>query len=145
MFSRPILIWVAVICITFLFFAIPLFSQNQTEDKGLKDYFRDHFTMGAAITPRSTQGAEAELVLKHFGSVTAENAMKMGPIHPEETRYFWDDADAIVKFATTNKLKIRGHTLCWHNQTPKWFFVDENGKDVSKEMLLKRLKDHITT
>jgi len=90
------------------------------------------------------KGPEATLILKHFESITAENAMKMGPIHPKEDQFFWEDADAIVDFAQKHNLKIRGHTLCWHNQTPPWLFKDPEGKDVTKEELLKRLKDHIT-
>ncbi len=99
--------------------------------------------MGVAIRPQSVKGEEAVLILQHFESITAENAMKMGPIHPEENRFFWEDADAIVSFALTNNLRIRGHTLCWHNQTPAWLFKDARGNDVTKEVLLKRLKDHI--
>jgi endo-1,4-beta-xylanase len=120
-------------------------TQAQTEtEKGLKDYFKGYFTMGVAVTPRNLKGDEAKLILQHFESLTAENAMKMGPIHPEEKRYYWKDADEITAFAQQNNLKLRGHVLCWHEQTPKWLFVDENGKDVSKEVLLQRLKDHIT-
>lgn len=125
---------------------MPLVSIAQSEtDKGLKDYYKPFFPMGVAIRPQSRTGPEAELILKHFESVTAENAMKMGPIHPKENEYFWKDADAIVDFAEANKLKIRGHTLCWHNQTPEWLFKDAQGNDVTKEVLLKRLKDHITS
>ncbi len=41
---------------------------------------------------------------------------------------------------------MRGHTLCWHNQTPRWLFRDTVAHiNVTKEVLLKRLKDHITT
>ena len=39
---------------------------------------------------------------------------------------------------------IRGHTLCWHKQTPVWMFKDHNLNTVTKEVLLARLKDHIT-
>ncbi|MDX2048680.1 MAG: endo-1,4-beta-xylanase, partial [Chitinophagaceae bacterium] len=89
---------------------------------------------------------EAELILKHFNSMTAENAMKMGPIHPKENEYNWAGADSIAAFARRNNMKLRGHTLCWHNQTPRWFFNDSvTGKQVTKEVLLQRLKDHITT
>jgi len=70
--------------------------------------------------------------------------MKMGPIHPTEKEYNWRDADSIVAFAVRNHLRIRGHNLCWHNQAPGWFFTDSAGKDVSKEVLLRRLKEHIT-
>ena len=44
-----------------------------------------------------------------------------------------------------HQLKIRGHNLCWHNQAPGWLFADSTGKNVSKEVLLQRLKEHITT
>jgi endo-1,4-beta-xylanase len=127
-----------------LFTGICLSASAQDSSKGLKDYYKSYFPIGVAIRPQSVSGPESELILKHFESVTAENAMKMGPIHPKEDEYFWTDADAIVNFAQTNKLKIRGHTLCWHNQTPSWLFKDAQGGDVTKEVLLKRLKDHIT-
>lgn len=113
--------------------------------KGLKDYFAKYFTMGVAVSPRSLKTDEAGLVLKNFSSITPENAMKMGPIHPRENEYFWRDADSIVAFAKNNHLKIRGHNLCWHNQAPRWIFTNAAGDTVSKEVLLQRLKDHITT
>jgi endo-1,4-beta-xylanase len=114
-------------------------------NKGLKDYYKDYFTMGAAVSPRSLKTDEASLVLQQFSSMTAENAMKMGPIHPRENEYAWAGADSIAAFAKRNQLKLRGHTLCWHNQAPRWFFTDSAGKPVTKEVLLQRLKDHITT
>jgi endo-1,4-beta-xylanase len=111
--------------------------------QGLKDYYRDFFSIGVAIAPSHVSAEEASLISREFNSVTAENAMKMGPIHPEENRYEFAGADAIVNFAITNNLKVRGHTLCWHNQTPPWLFVDASGKNVSKDVLLNRLKTHI--
>lgn len=113
--------------------------------KGLKDHFANDFTVGVAVSPRSLKTDEAALILKHFGSMTPENAMKMGPIHPRENEYFWRDADSIAAFAKANGLKLRGHTLCWHNQAPRWMFTNEKGDTVSKTVLLQRLKDHITT
>jgi endo-1,4-beta-xylanase len=127
----------------------PAWSQDdhksKTETKGLKDYYKQYFSMGVAVSPRALKTDEAQLIVREFGSLTAENAMKMGPIHPKENEYFWDGADAIVDFAQQNKMKLRGHTLCWHNQTPSWMFMDAKGDTVSKSVLLARLKDHITT
>lgn len=40
---------------------------------------------------------------------------------------------------------IIGHTLIWHSQAPKWFFVDDKGNEVSRELLIERMKKHITT
>lgn len=124
-------------------------GQSASSDKGLKDYYQDYFFIGAAVSPQGLKRPEeAQLIVREFGSMTPENAMKMGPIHPRENEYFWRDADSIVAFAKQNNLKLRGHTLCWHSQTPRWLFVDSthNPPDtVSKELLYKRMKEHITT
>lgn len=125
-------------------FPIYAFGQASGNQIGLKDYYRDYFRIGVAVTPKQlSDSAQKNFILKHFNRLTAENAMKMGPIHPEENLFFWKDADAIVAFAQQHNLKVRGHTLCWHNQTPKWMFYDKFGNQVSKEVLLQRLKDHI--
>src|SRR5213075_2679262 len=91
---------------------------------GLKDYYKKYFPVGVSVMPSILKGDEAELILQQFNSLTPENSMKMGPIHPEENRYYWNDADSIVAFAQRNELKLRGHALCWHNQTPGWLFKD---------------------
>ena len=120
--------------------------KNNTAGKGLKDYYNNYFTTGVAVSPRSIKNEEeVQLILQNFESITPENAMKMGPIHPKENEYNWTDADAIVDFAVQHHLKIRGHNLCWHEQTPNWFFKDSTGNLVTKAVLLQRLKDHITT
>ena len=119
-------------------------SQFQDSVKGLKTYFSNYFTMGVAINARAVNTDEANFIVQQFGSITAENTMKMGPIHPKEHEYYWKDADAIVEFALTHQLKIRGHNLCWHQQAPSWLFTDEKGDTLSKERLLERLKEHIT-
>ncbi|MEO6637016.1 MAG: endo-1,4-beta-xylanase [Ginsengibacter sp.] len=119
-------------------------QQNKT-DEGLKDYYKNYFLVGVAVGPRDLAGEEAQFIKKQFNSLTPENAMKMGPIHPGENEYYWKDADSIVNFAQHNGLQVRGHNLCWHSQTPAWLFKDAGGKQVSKEVLLQRLKEHITT
>ncbi len=115
------------------------------DSRGLKDYFKDFFTMGVSVMPQELKTDEGDMILHQFGSLTPENSMKMAPIHPRENFYNWKDADSVVAFARRNHLKIRGHCLCWHNQVPRWFFIDSaTGKQVSKEVLLQRLKEHIT-
>lgn len=123
---------------------ILLYSNGLLAQKTLKEAYKDYFPVGVAVAPRNLQGAEAELIKQQFNSITPENAMKMGPIHPEQGRYNWQDADAIVEFGQKNGILVRGHTLCWHSQAPKWFFTDAEGKQVSREELLARLKQHIT-
>lgn len=122
------------------------FAQKADTTKGLKDYYKKYFPIGVAVSPHDIGDQKsATFIVKNFNSLTPENAMKMGPIHPEENRYNWRDADSIVAFAQAHHLKVRGHNLCWHEQTPRWFFYDVQGKLVSREVLLQRLKDHIFT
>ena len=135
------------ILIAVLFYSIKLYSQepvSPVSEKGLKDYYKSYFPIGVAVAPRLFDDLQsADLITKHFSSMTAENVMKMGPIHPEENLYNWAPADKIVDFAQKNGILLRGHNLCWHNQTPKWFFTKDD-KTVTKEELLTRLKQHIT-
>ncbi len=123
-----------------------LVCQGQQIDSslGLKDHYKKHFLIGASVTPNSLKGQSGALIIREFNTITAENAMKPGLIHPEKDRYFWTDTDTIVGFAKRNNMKMRGHTLCWHRQTADWLFKDDAGKQVGKEELLARLKDHIT-
>jgi endo-1,4-beta-xylanase len=124
-----------------IYLATDLVAQSP---KGIKDHYAAYFPIGVAVNPGMMQtGPESALVLAQFSSMTPENVMKMGPIHPEENRYNWQGADAIVYFAQQHHLKVRGHTLCWHNQTPNWLFVDSTGKQVSRDVLLARMKRHI--
>jgi endo-1,4-beta-xylanase len=112
--------------------------------KGLKDFYKDYFPIGVAVSPRSLQGEQGEFIKKHFNSLTAENVMKPALLQPEEGRFEWEEADKIVEFAQANGMKVRGHTLCWHNQTGEWMFKDSVGNQATKELLLSRLKEHIT-
>lgn len=38
---------------------------------------------------------------------------------------------------------MRGHALCWHNQTPDWIFKDENGNPVKRDKIYSLLKQLI--
>jgi endo-1,4-beta-xylanase len=114
--------------------------------KGLAEYF----PVGVAIWKGDLEGEHATLVKKHFNSITSENDMKFESVEPVEGVFKFDAADAQVNFAKANGMKVRGHTLCWHEQTPAWVFKDANGKPMTptpenKALLLKRLESHIRT
>ena len=61
----------------------------------------------------------------------------------KKDEFNWAPADKIVAFAQENGLKVRGHALVWHQQTGDWIFKDDKGNDVSREVLLDRMKAHI--
>lgn len=89
---------------------------------------------------RDYPGYRAELA-REFSTVTPENAMKWDAIEPVRGRLRWTDADALVRFARANDQLVRGHTLVWHNQLPRWL----TGREWSAEALGRVLRDHIRT
>lgn len=113
----------------------------------LKELFKDYFPIGAAVTPQHADPntAHGRALLKHFSSLTAENVMKPDALQRTKGVYTWDGADRIVQFAKANNMKVRGHTLTWHSQTPDWMFYDEGGALLSKEIAFAQLEEHIST
>jgi endo-1,4-beta-xylanase len=117
--------------------------QQDAAPTTLKDAYKDLFPIGAAVSPSSLETYE-ELIASHFSSVTAENVMKFSEIHPAENTYRFEPADNIVAFAREHGMLVRGHTLVWHNQTPAWLFRESPEQPMTKELLLARMKSHIT-
>ena len=114
------------------------------EPTGYKDTYKDYFSVGVALNFRNIASAEQmAIVKKNFNSVTAENAMKPGEIHPKEDVWNWAGADSIANWCRQNGIKMRGHCLCWHSQFANWMFTDKKGKPVTKEVFYQRMRDHI--
>jgi endo-1,4-beta-xylanase len=114
----------------------------------LKDVYRDSFLVGAALNAAEfteTDTRDAALVKAQFNAITPENALKWASIHPQPGRYDFDLPDKYVAFGESNHMFIVGHTLVWHQQTPKWVFEDAKGKPLDRKRLLKRLRQHIQT
>lgn len=82
--------------------------------------------IGAAVAPAPLQrdAQYASTLARQFGMLTAENAMKAGPVHPEPERYDFAGGDLLVDFARRYDMAVRGHTLIWHNQLPVWVQAD---------------------
>lgn len=112
--------------------------------KSLKQAYDSYFPIGAAVHTGSIV-SHSNLLKEHFSSLTAENEMKFQLIHPEKDRYNFSMGDAMVDYATANNMRMRGHTLVWHNQNPEWLFKDVSGNPVSRDELLERMKEHIHT
>jgi endo-1,4-beta-xylanase len=116
----------------------------------LKRVFADSFAFGAAVSERQLSGEHADLLDRHFNSVTPASALKWTTTEPEEGRFSFGEADAIVRFASDHGMKVRGHTLIWHRQSPQWVFQDAAGEPMTptaenKALLLSRLESHIKT
>ena len=117
-------------------------------DPALKNALQDKFLIGVALNTRQSSGndtAATRIVREHFNAIVAENCMKSAEIHPEIDRYNFTQADEFVQFGVDNDLTVTGHCLIWHSQLPRWFCVDENGENVTPEVLKERMKEHIST
>lgn len=114
----------------------------------LKDAYSDRFYVGAALNLDQIwerNSAAVAVIEEHFNTIVAENCMKSMFMQPREGEFYFDDADRFVEFGEKNNMHIVGHTLIWHSQAPEWFFTDQNGNDVSREVLIARMKNHIQT
>ena len=121
---------------------------NNESESTLKDAFNGKFLIGAALNKDQFTEADAtgaRVAKEHFNSIVGENCMKSMYLQPEEGKFYFDEADQLVAFGEKNNMVIIGHTLIWHSQAPGWFFVDDKGNDVSREVLIERMKNHITT
>ena len=79
---------------------------------GLKDAYKDFFTIGVAVNKTNVSDpAQMEIIKKQFNSVTAENAWKPGEIHPEEGVWNFGLADSIANFCRENGIKMRGEHI----------------------------------
>ncbi|WP_432713905.1 endo-1,4-beta-xylanase [Pedobacter sp.] len=137
-----------IICSCLLTLLFASYTNDQYKPSSLKDAFKNKFYIGVALNLRqiwAKDTAGLAIVKKHFNSIVAENCMKSMNLQPKEGQFQFRDADQFVAFGEQNNMYIIGHTLIWHSQTPRWFFVDEKGNDVSREVLIQRMKSHITT
>lgn len=130
---------------------------------------------GCAVTGSEIDDEKVwEIITTHFSRVTLGNELKPDALFNysnstcpgTETVTFngeemvvpildYSRAEKILdKFCDWNQknpdrqIKIRGHVLVWHSQTPEWFFHEEYVKSnpyVSKEEMNKRLEWYIAT
>ena len=149
---------------------IPDLRSAVASDKGLGPDAICGTCVGAGVNDKNLM----KLVEKHFNAVTLENELKPDALFGysndsiSESRLQevelngetivvpkldFSRADNILdkikewNDANPDKLiKIRGHVLVWHSQTPEWFFhegYDKNNEYVSSEEMNKRLEWYI--
>jgi endo-1,4-beta-xylanase len=98
--------------------------------------------IGTAVRPAQLfEAAYASTLAREFNMVEPEDALKWEVVHPEPHSFDFSQADQVVDFAIGHGMKVRGHTLVWHQQNPKWL---KEGKYSSAE-LGQILESHIKT
>jgi endo-1,4-beta-xylanase len=101
------------------------------------------FFIGAAVdmSPFRNEPQYLETLRREFNIIVAENAFKMDAVRPSRTTFNFTDTDALVSFAQANNMRVRGHTLIWHNQLPGWLV---NG-NFTRDQVIDIMRDHIFT
>jgi len=67
--------------------------------------------------------------------------MKPLYLQREQGEYTFETADALVDAALNAGIKVHGHTLAWHQQSPEWI----NREGISREEATRNLVDHAKT
>lgn len=115
---------------------------------GLKEAFAGRFLVGAAINDFQAAGRDSmsvAIVTAEFNTITPENVLKWEVVHPKPDSFAFDAADRFVAFGEAHGMFIVGHTLVWHSQTPRWVFEHPDGTPLTRDELLARMENHIST
>jgi endo-1,4-beta-xylanase len=111
----------------------------------LRDAAPPGLLIGAAVMSHQLDDpALSGLIAREFNCLTGENEFKPQALEPVQGQFNFAPADKVLAFAEAHGMKMVGHTLLWHNQTPKWLFQSADGKPLSREVALANLKEHIT-
>jgi len=111
-------------------------TESVTGDASLGAHGAAHGLLYGCAVNMNALGADAAyaaLIREQCRIVVAENAMKWGALRPSADGFNFDQADALVAFAESNRMKIRGHNLVWHQSNPKWLeatATKENARDL---------------
>lgn len=121
---------------------------RKASETTLKSVLADKFYIGTALNSWQVAGRDSnatDIVTRHFNAIVAENCMKSESLQPREGEFRFRQADEFVAFGERYGMHITGHCLIWHSQLPRWFCTDEQGNNISPELLRQRMKAHIST
>ncbi|MCL2191229.1 MAG: endo-1,4-beta-xylanase [Treponema sp.] len=107
----------------------------------LKEKYKSFFYVGNVVSPEDLGGARFEVLKKHFDVLTAENAMKPMHIQAEPGIFTFEIADRLVNAVLEAGLKVHGHTLAWHQQSPEW----QNREGIGRDEAIENLVTHAGT
>ena len=76
---------------------------------------------GAAVSVEQLQDSSFRtLVLDQAALIVPEHEMKWDGLEPDPGRFDFSAPDRLLQFAHRHGMGMRGHTLVWHQQLPRW-------------------------
>jgi len=119
-------------------------SSNDTTLRALGA--RIHLRVGTAAIPSDlSDPALSQITAEQFSVLTPGNEMKWQVVEPAQGTFNWTGADNLVNFAEEHDQLVRGHTLVWHSQLPRWLTQGVADGSISNDQLRELLHQHITT
>lgn len=98
--------------------------------------------IGAAVNPAHLDEPDyASVLAREFSQAQPENVTKMKLIQGQRGVFDFRAADAIVAFAEAHDMKVRGHTLVWHEALPDWLATGT----FTPAQMLEIMKTHVRT
>jgi endo-1,4-beta-xylanase len=133
---------------TRLAFLVPVFAaalparDSRCAEPALRELAqRRGFQIGAAVSiPSLNEKEYVETLKREFNICVPENACKMGPLRPARDAFDFKEADKLIAAAQAGSLRVRGHTLVWHQQMPRWLTDGQWTRDEA----LQIMKEHIS-
>lgn len=80
----------------------------------------------------------ADTVAREFSVIVSENGMKWKALEGTQNEFVYGLADATVDWAVKRGMKVRGHTLVWHDSAPAWVYQLRTAPEMRAAM-----KNHI--
>lgn len=117
----------------------------QNDLTSLKDVYQNDFLIGNAISTEDLEGVRLKLLKAHHHVATAGNAMKPDALQRTKGSFTFSGADKMVDKVLAEGMKMHGHTLVWHQQSPSWMNQSSKNVYLGREEALQNLKTHIKT
>ncbi len=112
----------------------------------LYEAYQDDFLFGNIMEPVTLDNAGTlDMYKHHYNAVSAENAMKPESLVNNNGEYNFANADRLVDWALANQIKVHGHTLVWHAQSPTWLTRNASGQPLTRAEAKANLEAYITT
>lgn len=129
-------------------------NRKEMQDEATMTFVKQHFnsfTLENEMKPDNMLGGTANLI-------SVADAEKLNYVlndYTEDTvpKLNLDGIDAVLEIAKENNLRMRAHTLMWHQQTPEWFFregytadgdiVDAATMNVRLEFFVRTMVRHV--
>ncbi len=137
----------------------PMVIEPAEDLPSLKEVYAGKFDFGICVSPMMVGTPKLmKFIDSQFNILTPENELKPDAVldvgasrklaEQDETAVavHFDSARPLLDYAKANGVKVHGHVLVWHSQTPDAFFHEGYSSDaplVSREVMLARLENYI--